>query len=120
LLAENCNTAALPSLIKYRDQKSILLLGEGHGRGLVECCRRFADAQITCVDASELMIARARRQLVRHNLKSGRVGFIHTDILNWLPSSKTYDLIVTNFFLDCFRPEQLEQMIPGIAGIAAP
>ena len=40
--------------------------------------------------------------------------------MNWLPSSKTYDLIVTNFFLDCFRPEQLAQMIPRIAGISAP
>ena len=100
--------------------KNILLLGDGHGRGLVECCRRFADAQITCVDASERMLAQARRQLARHDLKASRVEFIHADILNWLPSSKTYDLIVTNFFLDCFRPEQLEQMIPRIADISAP
>jgi hypothetical protein len=81
--------------IAFLDQiprpKNILLLGEGHGRGLVECCRRFADAQITCVEASERM-----------------------------PSGKTYDLIVTNFFLDCFRPEQLAQMIPRIADLSAP
>jgi SAM-dependent methyltransferase len=73
--------------------KSILLLGEGHGRGLVECCRRFADVQITCVDASERMLALARRQLARHHLNASRVVFTHADILNWLPSSKTYDLI---------------------------
>jgi ubiquinone/menaquinone biosynthesis C-methylase UbiE len=99
--------------------KNILLLGEGHGRGLVECCRRFADAQITYVDASERMLAQARRQLAHHNVKASRVEFIHADILNWLPSSKTYDVIVTNFFLDCFRPEQLEQIIPRIADISA-
>ena len=110
--------------IAFLDQiprpKKILLLGEGHGRGLVECCRRFADAQITCVDASERMLAQARRQLARHNLKASRVEFIHADILNWLPSGKTYDLIVTNFFLDCFRLEQLAHMIPRIADISAP
>jgi SAM-dependent methyltransferase len=104
--------------IAFLDQiprpKNILLLGEGHGRGLVEYCRRFADAQITCVDASERMLAQARRQLARHNLEASRVEFIQADILNWLPSSKPYDVIVTNFFLDCFRPEQLEQMIPRI------
>lgn len=110
--------------IAFLDQipqpKNILLPGDGHGRGLVECCRRFADAQISCVDASECMLAQARRQSARHNLKASRVEFIHADILNWLPFSKTYDLIVTNFFLDCFRPEQLEQMIPRIAEISAP
>ena len=100
--------------------KNILLLGEGHGSGLVECCRRFAEAQIICVDASERMLAQARRQLARHRLNASRVAFTQADILNWLPSSKTYDLIVTNFFLDCFRPEQLEQLIPRIVDCSAP
>jgi len=99
--------------------KNILLPGEGHGRGLVEYCRRFADAQITFVDASERMLAQARRQLARHHLNASRVAFTQADILNWLPSSKTYDLIVTNFFLDCFRAEQLEQLIPRIVDLSA-
>ena len=112
-----CRTAFLDQVPQ---PKNILLLGEGPGRGLIECCRRFADAQITCVDASERMLAQARRQLAHHNLKASRVEFIHADILNWLPSGKTYDVIVTNFFLDCFRPEQLAQMIPRIADISTP
>jgi ubiquinone/menaquinone biosynthesis C-methylase UbiE len=112
-----CRTAFLDQIPRPRN---ILLLGEGHGRSLVECCRRFADAQITCVDASERMLAQARRQLARHHLKASRVEFIHADILHRLPSGKTYDLIVTNFFLDCFRPEQLAQMIPQIADLSAP
>lgn len=114
---QRCRMAFLDQI---SSPKNILLLGEGHGRALVECCRRFADATITCVDASERMLAQARRQLARHNLKASRVEFIHADILNWLPSSKTYDLVVTNFFLDCFRPDQLAQMIPRIAAISAP
>lgn len=112
-----CRTAFLDQIPQ---PKNILLLGEGHGRSLVECCRRFADAQITCVDASEPMLAQARRQLTRHNLTTSRVEFIRADIMNWMPSGKTYDLIVTNFFLDCFRPEQLEQLIPRIVDCSAP
>jgi len=112
-----CRTAFLDQIPQ---PKNILLLGEGHGRSLVECCRRFGDAQITCVDASERMLDQARRQLARHTLKAGRVEFIHTDILNWLASGKIYDVIITNFFLDCFRPEQLAQMIPRIADISTP
>ena len=110
--------------IAFLDQipqpKNILLLGEGHGRGLVECCRRFADTQITCVDASKRMLTLSRRQLTCHNLKASRVEFIHADILNWSSPTKAYDLIVTNFFLDCFRPDQLEQIIPQIAALSAP
>ena len=110
--------------IAFLDQiprpKNILLLGEGHGLGLIECCRRFADAQITCVDSSARMFVQARWQLARLNLKASSVDFIQADILNWLPSNKTYDLIVTNFFLDCFRPEQLEQIFALIVGLSAP
>ncbi len=99
--------------------KKILLLGEGHGRALAECRRRFADAQTTCVDASEKMLIQARRQLQLENLDASRVEFIHADILNWSPPAQTYDLIITNYFLDCFRPEQLTQIIPKIAASAA-
>jgi ubiquinone/menaquinone biosynthesis C-methylase UbiE len=95
--------------------KYILLLGEGHGRSLVEFRRRFADAQITCVDASAGMLIQARRQLTRHNLKLDRVEFIHADVLNWAPPPSRYDLVVTNFFLDCFRPNQLESIISKVA-----
>ena len=109
---QRCRTALLDEIPTARN---ILLLGEGHGRCLIECCRRFANAQITCVDASEQMLAQARRQLTRHSLEASRVEFIHADVLNWPPTGKTYDLIVTNFFLDCFRADQLEQIISRLA-----
>ena len=114
---QRCRTVFLDEIPAAR---SILLMGEGHGRCLVECCRRFTDAQIVCVDASEPMLAQARRQLAAHNAGSARVEFICADILNWLPPSNAFDLIVTNFFLDCFRENQLEQIIVRLAGAAAP
>ena len=112
-----CRTAFLEQI---PSPANILLLGEGHGRSLVEHHRRFPEAQITCVDASAGMLAQARRQLARYGLKPGGVEFIHADILDWVPRAKTYDLIVTNYFLDCFRGEQLERIIPKIAGWASP
>jgi ubiquinone/menaquinone biosynthesis C-methylase UbiE len=100
--------------------RNILLLGEGNGRSLVECCRRFPDARLTCVDASEPMLAQARRRVARHTPAASRVEFILADILNWTPADRTYDLIVTNFFLDCFRADQLEQIVFRIARGTAP
>src|SRR5690242_3516292 len=112
-----CRTAFLD---KVPDAKNILLLGEGHGRCLVECRRRFPCAKITCVDASESMLVQARRRLARHNLESANVEFIHANVLDWPPTEERHDLIVTHFFLDCFRPDQLEQIIFNIAAAATP
>lgn len=114
---QRCRTAFLDELPVVRD---VLLLGEGHGRCLVECCRRFPNARITCVDRSEQMLVQARRQLTRHNLDTANVEFVHADVLHWTPIGETHDLIVTNFFLDCFRADQLEQIIARIAATTTP
>jgi ubiquinone/menaquinone biosynthesis C-methylase UbiE len=114
---QRCRTAFLDEIVGARN---ILLLGEGHGRGLVECCRRFPNARITCVDASERMLTEARRRLTRRNRGAVRVKFIRADVLNWMSTDETYDLIVTHFFLDCFRPDQLERIIPRFAACATP
>ncbi len=114
---QRCRTAFLDEILTARN---ILLLGEGHGRCLVECRRRFPDARITCVDSSEPMLDQARRRLIRHDLETNRVEFVHADVLHWTPAGHTYDLIVTNFFLDCFRAEQLEQIISRLTVATTP
>ena len=107
----HCRTAFLDDIPTARN---ILLVGEGHGRSLVECRRRFPHAQITCVDASARMLDQAQSNLLRHKLTTDRVEFIHADVLHWSPAS-TSDLIVTNFFLDCFRSEQVAQIVSRLA-----
>jgi ubiquinone/menaquinone biosynthesis C-methylase UbiE len=114
---QRCRTAFLDEIPGARN---ILLLGEGHGRCLVECCRRFPNARITCVDASERMLVEARRRLTRRKPGAVHVKFTQADVLNWMPTDETYDLIVTHFFLDCFRPDQLGHIIPRFAACAAP
>jgi hypothetical protein len=66
------------------------------------------------------MLAEARRQLERSHLSSDQITFTRADLLLWSPPIQDYDLIITNYFLDCFRPEQLAGMIPRIAASAVP
>lgn len=110
-----CRTAFLDNIPVARN---ILLMGEGHGRGLVECRRRFPSARIICVDASARMLDQARRNLARHKLTADCIEFVHADVLQWSPPAAAYDLIVTNFFLDCFRAEQVAQIITRLATAA--
>jgi ubiquinone/menaquinone biosynthesis C-methylase UbiE len=113
---QRCRTTFLNEISAAQN---ILLLGEGHGRCLVECCKRFPNARITCVDASEEMLVQARRQFKKRKLEAN-VEFIHADILNWKPPANDFDLIVTNFFLDCFRADQLEQIVLKMAAASTP
>ena len=113
---QRCRTRFLDEI---SSAQNILLLGEGHGRCLIECCRCFPSAQITCVDASEKMLVQAQRQLKKHHIHT-QVEFVHADVLHWKPAATTCDLIVTNFFLDCFRADQLEVMIAKLATTMTP
>jgi hypothetical protein len=38
--------------------------------------------------------------------------------MEWSPPSERFDLIVTNFFFDCFRAEQLAALVPRLASAA--
>jgi tRNA (cmo5U34)-methyltransferase len=114
---QRCRTTFLDDIPPARN---ILLLGEGHGRCLVECCRRFAGARVVCVDASERMLAQARRQLTGQNAEAARVEFIHADVLNGSSSFGAFDLIATNCFLDCFRGDQMERVVGRLAAAAGP
>jgi SAM-dependent methyltransferase len=113
---QRCRTAFLDEVAA---PKNILLVGEGHGRALVECCRRFCVARIVCLDASERMLNQARERLAPR--LRAQVEFIHADILQWeAATAHSFDLIVTNFFLDCFRQDQLNHVINRLALSAAP
>ena len=96
----------------------VLVYGEGNGRFLVELRHRFPAAQVTVVEASAVMIALAQKRLRRAGLAGAQVEFIHADALTWQPPAAAFDLIVTCFFFDCFREDQLQQLVPAIATAA--
>lgn len=96
----------------------VLILGEGHGRFLLECRLRLPNARIVVIDASARMLAVARKRLERAGLHSLRTEFVHANALHWTPPPATFDLIVTHFFLDCFNPRELEVVIAKAASAA--
>ena len=95
--------------------RKILLAGEGHGRFLPECVRRFPEAEIVMVDISARML-----EIARSKVDSGRVKFVHSDFLEWDGPCGEFDLIVTNFFLDCFSEDQLATVVSKLGKSATP
>lgn len=99
--------------------QNVLIVGEGNGCFLLECRRALGPARITCLDASARMLALAHERLLAHGLDALNVQWVQADALTWTPPAQAFDLIVTHFFLDCFRPEQLERVIGALAGAAS-
>lgn len=115
-LMQSCRTQFLP---RARNCQNALLVGEGTGKFLVALLRLNPQIQIICVEQSERMIKQARQRLARERLDGSRIEFQQMDVLHWTPPKEKFDLVVTNFFFDCFRAEQLEKLVPLLAGSAA-
>jgi SAM-dependent methyltransferase len=114
---QDCRTTWLDKLAGSR---RILIAGMGHGPILRELLERNREAHVTCVDASAGMIAAAGHRAQRAGLDLSRLTFVHATLPAWQPVAGSYDAIVTNFFLDCFPPEELRAVIGGLAAAAAP
>jgi ubiquinone/menaquinone biosynthesis C-methylase UbiE len=114
---QRCRTAFLKQSARAT---RVLIVGEGNGRFLVACRKHFSAAQITCLDSSSRMLEMARRCVATSGLDPNRIEFIQSDILEWKAPQRCFDLIVTNFFLDCFPPGQLERVVAVLARAALP
>src|ERR1041385_2251666 len=119
LAGQKLQRCRLAFLDRVTAAQNILILGEGNGRFLKELIGRVSNAQITCVDASAPMLSLARRRLERFGLHSKNIQFVHADALRWEPPPRLFDLLVTHFFLDCFRPEQIDLLIGKFSLVAA-
>ena len=115
-LMQRCRTTYLS---RTKNCRRALLVGEGTGKFLVELLRTNPQIQITCIELCEGMIQQARQRLIREQLDGSRVQFQKIDVLAWTPPPEKFDLVVTNFFLDCFHAEQLQKLVPLLAESAA-
>ena len=79
-------------------------------------CEAVSRGEITCVEASAGMLARAQRRL---SSSARGVRWHHGDLLAWEPDGP-FDVIVTCFFLDCLPPDTLATVIARLANCAAP
>lgn len=114
---QRCRVAWLDELAGCRD---ILIAGVGHGHFLKRCAQRFPAARITSVDASAGMLRRAERRARAAEIDAQRLEFVHAALPAWRPPRESYDAIVTNFFLDCFPPEELREVVAALANAARP
>lgn len=112
---QRCRTAFIGDIPPPR---RVLMMGEGNGRCLVELLRAFPAAHFMCVDASARMLECARARVQARGLSDSEIEFIHADALQWQPPPARFDLLVTHFFLDCFRAEQLAVLVPRLAAAA--
>jgi ubiquinone/menaquinone biosynthesis C-methylase UbiE len=94
----------------------VLTVGEGTGDFLRVLLRVHRDAVVDCVDTSARMLELARLR-IPGSLK--RVRFFQEDIRSWRPP-ECYDLVVTNFVLDCFAQNELKSVVQKLAGFANP
>jgi trans-aconitate methyltransferase len=99
---ERCRGAQLAHLTSAR---RALLLGDGDGRFLAQLLSTSPNLTADVVDSSPAMLRILSRRVGREN----RICLHRADALAWKPTGH-YALIISHFFLDCFFPDQLEQL----------
>jgi tRNA (cmo5U34)-methyltransferase len=101
--SQTCLLNGLPTV------DNVLVLGGGTGTFLVDMLKKVSVSQIDYIDISQGMITQAKKKVVAAGLFD-KVNFIcgsEQDI-----PEKKYDLICTNYFLDCFSDADLLQLMP--------
>jgi ubiquinone/menaquinone biosynthesis C-methylase UbiE len=108
-----CRTALLAEMVSVR---RALVLGDGNGRFVAELLAANPSVLVDAIDISPAMVELARQRVA----ETGRVRFRVADArsTSFMPAS--YDLIVTNFFLDCFPKDDLARLIPRLAAVLEP
>jgi ubiquinone/menaquinone biosynthesis C-methylase UbiE len=112
-----CRTAHLEQL---RECRRALVLGDGDGRFLADLLRVNPKVEVDSLDISEGMIALARLRIATIPGAASRVRFVVADARTDPLPATGYDLVVTNFFLDCFRPAELATVVRRVAEVCAP
>jgi hypothetical protein len=79
-------------------------LGDGDSRFTAQLLRTNPAIEIDAVDASPAMLKALLRRAAAHRR---RVRIFCADIRRWQPANPLYDLVVTQFFLDCLRTDEI-------------
>jgi ubiquinone/menaquinone biosynthesis C-methylase UbiE len=104
-------------LVHLSGARHALLLGDGDGRFLARLLAANPTLTADVVDSSRAMLRLLQQRCGPQ--ASHRIRLHHADALVWKPGG-SYDLIVSHFFLDCFSPQQLEQLFAVVLPHALP
>jgi SAM-dependent methyltransferase len=116
-LLHRCRTAHLDQLAGCR---RALVLGDGDGRFLADLLRANPHVRADSLDVSPGMIALARRRVAAIPGAAGRARFVAADARTAPLPDAGYDLVVTNFFLDCFPADELARVVDRVAAVCLP
>ena len=94
------------------------MVGEGHGKFLVPFRRKFPDARVVVIDGSARMLEMAKAALLKEGLDTEGIRFVHSMIGDWRERERTFDLIVTNFVLDCLTADQMDTIVSKLGSMA--
>jgi ubiquinone/menaquinone biosynthesis C-methylase UbiE len=108
-----CRRGQLAHLAQARHA---LVLGDGDGRFLERLLAVNPTLTADVVDSSASMLRLLERRTRRFHQ---RIRVHHADALACTPTG-SYDLIVSHFFLDCFFPAELEQLLDRVVPHALP
>ena len=98
-------------LSDINEKSKILILGGGTGWILKPLAQKTSGSEVTYIDAAQKMIAFARKQ----QPKDMHVTYI-TGTEEGIPVGASYDVIITNFYLDVFPEERIDTTVKQIAG----
>jgi ubiquinone/menaquinone biosynthesis C-methylase UbiE len=112
-----CRTAHLD---RFGGCRRALILGDGDGRFAADLVKRYPHLSADCVDLSGRMIELARRRVLAIAGAAGRVRFFAADArtANW--PDRGYDLVATNFFLDCFPVDEVAALVRRVLPVCTP
>lgn len=114
---QRCRTRFLRAFDNAHD---VLLIGEGHGRFLEALVQSYPHIRVTCVDQSAAMLRATQQALQKRGQPLNQVQFVQADVFDWLGAESSVDAIATHFFLDCFREDQLQRLIPRLTSMLKP
>ena len=104
----------ISQLAELNEVKNVLILGDGNGRFLESLLKSNNNSDIESLDISKNMIELANARITSLP-NSSKVIFIHSDVFDWDFPKFKYDLVVTNFFLDCFTYPELTNLIEKVS-----
>lgn len=114
--------ARLHFLPQLHSHKRALILGDGDGRFTAALLAANPHIHADAVDVSSTMLRMlTARTQGAHPTAAFRLRTYAADALTLdLPDARTYDLVVSHFFLDCFRQAELERLVVRIRPHLAP
>jgi len=98
----------------------VLIIGGGSGGVLPELLRQRPNARVLYVEASPLMLVKARETLLRHAPAHATQVEFRLGTQDSLQPEESFDAIVTFFFLDLFAPTPLRAILARLAAARRP